>query len=81
VVYDFSSSCAGEYARNFLGTWNGKLVCDDFAGYKAGFELGITEIGCMAHARRNFSDLHMAMRSRRFIRLAVSTTSSNMPKK
>ncbi|AKA86412.1 Mobile element protein [Pseudomonas synxantha] len=26
--------------------WNGKLVCDDFAGYKAGFELGVTEIGC-----------------------------------
>jgi hypothetical protein len=44
VVYDFSPSRAGEHARNFLGTWNGKLVCDDFAGYKASFELGITEI-------------------------------------
>lgn len=51
-VYDFSSSRAGEHARNFLGTWNGKLVCDDFAGYKASFELGITEINCMAHACR-----------------------------
>jgi hypothetical protein len=36
VVYDFSPSRAGEHARNFLGQWNGKLVCDDFAGYKAG---------------------------------------------
>ncbi|KPX94650.1 Transposase IS66, partial [Pseudomonas amygdali pv. mori] len=54
VVYDFSLSRAGEHARNFLGAWNGKLVCDDFAGYKASFELGITEIGCMAHARRKF---------------------------
>ncbi|SES67099.1 Transposase [Pseudomonas sp. NFR09] len=36
VVYDFSPSRAGEHARNFLGSWNGKLVCDDFAGYKAG---------------------------------------------
>lgn len=35
VVYDFSPSRAGEHARNFLGTWNGKLVCDDFAGYVA----------------------------------------------
>ena len=35
VVYDFSPSRAGEHARNFLGQWNGKLVCDDFAGYVA----------------------------------------------
>ena len=26
VVYDFSPSRTGEHARNFLGTWNGKLV-------------------------------------------------------
>ena len=63
VVYDFSPSRAGEHARNFLGTWNGKLVCDDFAGYKAGFEQGMTEIGCMAHARRKFFDLHVANKS------------------
>ena len=63
VVYDFSPSRAGEHARNFLGTWNGTLVCDDFAGYKASFELGITEIGCMAHARRKFFDLHVANKS------------------
>ncbi|WP_460083038.1 IS66 family transposase [Pseudomonas sp. H3_H05] len=60
VVYDFSPTRAGEHARNFLGQWNGKLVCDDFAGYKAGFEKGITEIGCMVHARRKFFDLHVA---------------------
>lgn len=28
---------------------------DDFGGYKAGFGLGLTEIGCMAHTRRNSS--------------------------
>lgn len=63
VVYDFSLSRAGEHARNFFGTWNGKLVCDDFAGYKAGFEKGMIEIGCMAHARRKFFDLHVANKS------------------
>jgi len=63
VVYDFCPSRAGEHARNFLGSWNGKLVCDDFAGYKAGFEKGMTEIGCMAHARRKFFDLHLANKS------------------
>jgi transposase len=39
VVYDFSPTRAGEHARNFLGAWNGKLVCDDFGGYKASFQL------------------------------------------
>ncbi len=63
VVYDFSPSRAGEHARNFLGQWNGKLVCDDFAGYKASFKQGITEIGCMAHARRKFFDLHATNKS------------------
>jgi transposase len=58
VVYDFAHSRAGEHARAFLAGWQGKLVCDDFSGYKAGFQHGITEIGCAAHARRKFFDLH-----------------------
>lgn len=45
------------------GQWNGKLVCDDFAGYKAGFEKSITEINCIVHARRRFFDLHVANKS------------------
>jgi hypothetical protein len=57
-VYDFSLSPAGEHARNFLQGWKGKLVCDDFGGYKASFEPGVIEIGCMAHARRKFFELH-----------------------
>lgn len=73
VVYDFSPSRAGEHARNLLGAWNGKLVWDDCAGYKAGFEKGMTEIGCMVHARRKFFDLHVAKKAswpnRRFSRL------------
>lgn len=51
VFYDFSVSRAGDHACNFLRYWKGKLVCDDFGGYKASFELGVTEISCMAHAR------------------------------
>lgn len=63
VVYDFAPSRSGEHARAFLKAWQGKLVCDDFAGYKEGFKQGITEIGCMAHARRKFFDLHAANQS------------------
>jgi transposase len=63
VVYDFAPNRCGEHARTFLQGWRGKLVCDDFAGYKASFSQGITEIGCMAHARRKFYDLHAATQS------------------
>lgn len=59
VVYDFQPSRAGEHCRAFLSHWRGKLVSDDYAGYKAGFAAGITELGCMAHARRKFHDLHV----------------------
>jgi transposase len=65
VVFDFADSRAGQHVRNFLGLpgtdhkpgWKGKLVTDDFSGYKACFELGVTEAGCMAHARRKFHEL------------------------
>ena len=63
VVYDFCESRAGEHARSFLGDWRGSLICDDFAGYKAGFAQGITEVGCLAHARRKFFDLHATNKS------------------
>ena len=63
VVYDFCESRAGEHARAFLGTWCGSLVCDDYAGYKASFALGVTEVGCLAHARRKFFDLQAANKS------------------
>lgn len=64
VVYDFAPSRAGEHARAFLGDWRGSLVTDDYAGYKKTFNQdGVTEIGCMAHARRKFFDLHVANQS------------------
>jgi transposase len=65
VVFDFADSRGGQHVRSFLGLpgtrdkpgWQGKLVTDDFSGYKACFELGVTEVGCMAHARRKFHEL------------------------
>lgn len=38
-------------------------LSDDFGGYMASFELGVTEIGCMAHARRKFFELHATNKS------------------
>lgn len=63
VVYDFTEGRSGTHARAFLGDWRGQLVCDDYGGYKACFEQGITEVGCMAHARRKFFDLHQSGKS------------------
>ena len=63
VVYDFCETRAGEHCREFLGHWRGSLVCDDFGGYKAGFANGIREVGCLAHARRKFFDLHVSSKS------------------
>jgi transposase len=65
VVFDFTESRGGGHLREFLGLsgqadrapWKGRLVTDDFSGYKACFELGVTEVGCMAHARRKFHEL------------------------
>src|SRR3990167_6528227 len=63
VVYDFCESRSGEHARRFLGNWRGSLTCDDFSGYKALIASGVTEVGCLAHARRKFFDLHAAKQS------------------
>ena len=63
VVYDFAESRSGAHAREFLGSWSGKLVCDDYSGYKALFERGVIEVGCMAHARRKLHDLYANHRS------------------
>lgn len=80
VVYDFSPSRAGEHARKFLQDWKGKLVCDDFGGYKASFELGVTEIGCMAHARRKFFELHATNKSQLASRPCVTSSCSTKSK-
>ena len=57
VVYDFADSRAAAHPQEFLNGWAGKLVCDDYAGYKGLFAGGVTEVGCLAHARRKFHDL------------------------
>jgi transposase len=60
VVFDYQTSRSGAHARNFLSEWRGHLMVDDFGGYKALFTQGVTELGCLAHARRKFFDLNAA---------------------
>jgi transposase len=63
VVFDFAESRASRHPAEFLGhpgegAWRGTLVCDDYSGYKALFASGVTEAGCLAHARRKFHELY-----------------------
>ena len=60
VVFDYQTSRSGAHARAFLGDWRGGLMVDDYGGYKALFQQGVTELACLAHCRRKFFDLQAA---------------------
>lgn len=60
AVFDYQVNRSGEHAHDFLRDWRGHLMVDDYAGYKALFAKGITELGCIAHARRKFFELFSA---------------------
>ena len=50
VIYDLTVGHSGQYSRTFLGDWRGKMICDDYAGYKACFTQGCctTEVALFA---------------------------------
>ena len=63
IVFDYQTSRSGKHVQNFLNRWQGHLLVDDYGGYKALFSKTAspcTELGCWAHARRKFFDLHQA---------------------
>lgn len=63
LVFDYQPGRHGVPVRNFLKGWRGHLMVDDYAGDKALFAQGVTELGCLAHARRKFFDLFAADQS------------------
>jgi hypothetical protein len=60
LVFDYQPGRSGQHVRHFLQGWRGHLMVDDYSGYKALFHAGVTELACLAHARRKFFDLHAA---------------------
>lgn len=60
VLFDYHPGRSGALVRAFLGQWVGHLMVDDYPGYKALWAKGITELGCLAHARRKFFELARA---------------------
>lgn len=68
IVFDYQPGRSGQHARHFLGAWQGHLMVDDYAGYKAlfvgdGQTEACVELACFAHVRRKFFDLHQANQS------------------
>jgi transposase len=75
LVFDYQAGRSGRHAGQFLGDWQGRLVVDDYAGYKALFAAArahpedqrrlepCVELACWAHARRKFFDLFQASQS------------------
>ena len=63
VVYDFAQGRGSEHPNAFLKGFKGKLICDGYNGYKPLFGRGVIEVGCMAHARRKFHELHVTGQS------------------
>ena len=63
VVFDFADSRAGQHARDFLGlperqtagaaSWSATTT----AATRPASSMGVTEAGCLAHARRKFHEL------------------------
>jgi len=60
VVFDYQLSRSGRHVQDFLRDWRGHLMVDDYAGYKALFQTGVTELACLAHARRKFFEINAA---------------------
>ena len=63
ILFDYQTSRSGQHAQQFLSDWQGHLMVDDYAGYKALFHAERIELACWAHARRKFYDLFAANQS------------------
>jgi transposase len=70
VWYQYSPSWHGKYPQKHLARFLGKLQVDAYAGFEPlfipsgpGLPARIEEISCMAHARRKFFDLYVALAS------------------
>jgi len=57
VLYDYDPGRSAEVPKRLLGGFKGYLQTDGYAGYNAVVVAnGLTRLGCMAHARRKFTD-------------------------
>ena len=60
-LYDYQAGRTGKYPKAFLKNYKGYLQTDGYSGYNA-VESAI-QVGCLAHARRKYTDAIKAMPS------------------
>ncbi len=58
-LYDYQKSRANKHPKTFLEGFNGYLQTDGYAGYNKIQD--ITQVGCLAHARRKFDEAIKAL--------------------
>ncbi|MCF6325614.1 MAG: IS66 family transposase [Gammaproteobacteria bacterium] len=57
LLYEYDPGRSANVPRRLLAGFAGYLQTDGYAGYHAAVAIGaLTHLGCMAHARRKFSD-------------------------
>ncbi len=58
LVYEYQPTRGGYHAEKFLTGFIGYLQTDAYSGYSfAATNTFLTQVGCMAHARRKFADI------------------------
>ncbi|HVY53744.1 MAG TPA: IS66 family transposase [Gammaproteobacteria bacterium] len=64
IVYEYQPTRGGYHAEQFLNGFKGYLQSDAYSGYNfIDKNNDITRVGCMAHARRKFTDVIKASKS------------------
>jgi transposase len=61
VLYEYQMTRAGMHPRKFLSGFKGYLNVDGYAGYNGLRDVGVTLVGCWAHARRKFDEALKAL--------------------
>jgi transposase len=59
VLFDYQTTRAGKHPINFLSGYKGYIHIDGYAGYNG--LIDVILVGCLAHARRGFTDALKAM--------------------
>ncbi len=59
ALYEYQPSRSGKHAKTFLSGFSGFLQTDDYSGYNSVED--VTRVGCVAHARRYYTDALKAL--------------------
>lgn len=64
VVYRYSADRRAAHPEAHLNGYRGYFQADAFPGYSQLYRNGVKEVGCWAHVRRHFNDIHVATKGK-----------------